>query len=98
MADYIAKLRRPGADAGQAPQIEVDAVTEFEAAAIALNRFHQMGEAFDATTGLEILQGNVTHSKPVPVRDIVYWLRNKQEGQALVRKDGLQPLLDYVRE
>jgi hypothetical protein len=97
MADYIAKLRND-ADGGLAPEIEADAVTEFEAAALALKRFHQQGVPFDARTGLELLQGNVTHSKPVPVKDIIYWLRNKKEGRALVEKDGLQPLLEYVPE
>lgn len=98
MADYVARLRRTRSDDANAPSVEVDALTEFEAAAVALNLFRQRGERFDASTGLELLQGNVTHSKPVPVKDIMYWLRSRPEGQALVQKDGLQPLLDYVHE
>jgi|SRR5215208_4850806 len=97
MAEYIAKLRRhrTGEDA-HPPEIVIDAVTEFEAAALALNHFVRSGEQFTGESGLELLQGNVTASKPVDVKDIVYWLRNKPEGRALVERDNLQPLLDYL--
>lgn len=96
MADYIAKLRQGHAQNTDDPTVEVEALTEFEAAAVALNRFLQAGEKFDASTGLELLQGNVTHSKPVPVKDIVHWLRDRPEGRALAERDNLQSLLDYV--
>ena len=98
MADYIVKLWRNHPHDTQVPKVDVEAVTEFEAAAIGLNKHRQLGEQFDGGTGVEILQGNITHSKPVAVKDILYWLRNRPEGQALTQKDGLQPLLDYVPE
>jgi hypothetical protein len=40
----------------------------------------------------------VRASKPVPVKEIMYWLRNKPEGQALAKRDGLERLLDYVTD
>ena len=95
MAEYIAKLhdRRAGPNA---PTATINTVTEFEAAALALERFRQQGIAFDGDSGLELLEGTVRASKPVPVREIMYWLRNKPEGQALAKRDGLERLLEYV--
>jgi hypothetical protein len=97
MAEYIAKLRdqRLGEEI---PTARIDTVTEFEAAALALEVFRQRGVQFDRESGLELLEGNVTASKPVPVKDIMYWLRDKPEGQALAKRDGLERLLDYVRD
>ena len=97
VAEYIAKLRDSRL-AGDVPTVTVVTVTEFEAAALALEEFRQRGVAFDGETGLEMLEGNVTASKPVPVKDILYWLRNRPEGQALVHRDRLQPLLEYVKQ
>ena len=98
MAEYIVKLLRNDPEGGRVPQIEVDAITEFEAAAVGLNQLRQSGEPFQGDTGVEIVQGNVTETKPVPVKDITSWLRNKAAGQELVERDGLQPLLDYVKD
>jgi hypothetical protein len=98
MAEYIVKLTKRNAPDAHVPQVTADAVTEFEAAAIGLNRLRERGEDFSAETGVEILQGNVTSTMPVPVRNITSWLRNRPEGRALVERDGLQPLLDYVKE
>jgi hypothetical protein len=98
MAEYTVKLSTDDREAARAAQVEVDALTEFEAAAVGLNELRQRGEPFTGATGVEILQGNVTETKPVPVRDITYWLRNKAAGQELVERDGLQPLLDYVKD
>jgi hypothetical protein len=97
MAEYIAKLRdhRLGEEI---PITRIDTVTEFEAAALALEEFRKRGVQFDRESGLELLEGNVTASKPVPVKDIMYWLRDKPEGQALAKRDGLERLLDYVRD
>jgi hypothetical protein len=97
MAEYIAKLhdRRAGQDA---PTATIDTVTEFEAAALALEQFRRQGVSFDGDSGLELLEGNVRASKPVPVKEIMYWLRNKPEGQALAKRDGLERLLDYVTD
>lgn len=97
MAEYIAKLRDKRLR-GDLPTVEVETLTEFEAAAIALERFRRMGLQFDGRSGIELLEGNVTASKPVDVKDITYWLRNRPEGQALVERDGLHALLDYVKE
>ena len=98
MAEYTVKLLRHDPEGGRVPQVEVDALTEFEAAAVGLNQLRQIGEPFAGNTGVEIVQGNVTETKPVPVRDITYWLRNKAAGQELVVRDGLQPLLEYVKD
>jgi hypothetical protein len=98
MSEYTVMLRKTDRHDEDVPKVEVDALTEFEAAAVGLDRFRQMGEQFSAATGVEILQGNVRASKPVPVKDITYWLRNKPEGHAIVKRDGLQPLLDYVKD
>jgi hypothetical protein len=98
MAEYIARLWRNHPHDIEVPSVQVNALTEFEAAAVALNTFREMGEEFSANSGLELLQGNVTHSKPVSVKDIVYWLRSRPEGVALVEKDRLQALLEYVPE
>jgi hypothetical protein len=97
MAEYIAKLRdrRLG---GEIPVVTIDSVTEFEAAALALEQFRQRGVVFDGESGLELLEGNVTASKPVPVKEIMHWLRDRVEGQALVKRDGLEGLLDYARD
>ena len=43
-------------------------MTEFEAAALALEEFRERGVQFDGESGLELLEGNVTASKPVPVK------------------------------
>ena len=96
VAEYIAKLHdhRLGAEI---PSATVGTVTEFEAAALALEEFRKRGVQFDGESGLELLEGNVTASKPVPVKEIMYWLREKHEGQALAKRDGLERLLDYVR-
>jgi hypothetical protein len=97
MAEYVAKLhdRRLGAEI---PVARIESVTEFEAAALALEHFRQRGVTFDGESGLELLEGNVTASKPVPVKEIMYWLRNRGEGQALAKRDGLEQLLEYVRD
>jgi hypothetical protein len=97
MAEYIAKLHNQQGGA-EIPTVKVDTITEFEAAALALEQFRQRGVPFDGQTGIELLEGTVTASKPVPVRDILYWLRNKPEGLALVKRDGLGGLLDYVKD
>jgi hypothetical protein len=73
-------------------------LTEFEAAALGLEHLRRRGVQFDGDSGVELLEGNVTASKPVPVKEIMYWLRNKAEGQALAKRDGLQGLLDYVTD
>jgi hypothetical protein len=98
MAEYIVKILRTDQADPHVPKVEVSALTEFEAAAKGLNQLRERGEQFSAQTGVEILQGNVTGTKPIPVKDILYWLRNRNEGQTLARRDGLQPLLDYVNE
>lgn len=98
MAEYVAKLRDRRLGAGPAPTEVINTLTEFEAAALALEKFRRQGLQFDGRSGLEILEGNVTASKPVDVKDILYWLRNRPEGQALVVKDGLQGLLEYVKD
>jgi hypothetical protein len=97
MAEYIAKLhdRKLGAEV---PTATIETVTEFEAAALALEQFRQRGVPFDGHSGLELLEGNVTASTPVRVKEIMYWLRHKGEGQALARRDGLERLLDYVKD
>jgi hypothetical protein len=97
MAEYIAKLHdhRLGEEI---PSATIGTVTEFEAAALALEEFRKRGVQFDGESGLELLEGNVTASKPVPVKEIMYWLRDKPEGQALAKRDGLERLLDYVRD
>jgi hypothetical protein len=97
MAEYIAKLHdhRLG---DETPSATIGTVTEFEAAALALEEFRKRGVQFDGESGLELLEGNVTASKPVPVKEIMYWLREKPEGQALAKRDGLERLLDYVRD
>jgi hypothetical protein len=97
MAEYIAKLHdhRLGAEI---PSATIGTVTEFEAAALALEEFRKRGVQFDGESGLELLEGNVTASKPVAVKEIMYWLRDKPEGQALAKRDGLERLLDYVRD
>ena len=96
MAEYIAKLRdhRLGEEV---PSATIDTLTEFEAAALALEQFRRRGVNFDGESALELLEGNVTASKPVPVKEIMYWLRNKSEGQSLAHRDGLEGLLEYVR-
>lgn len=96
MSEYAVQLWRNHPHDTHVPKVDVDALTEFEAAALALDRFRQMGEEFGPKTGVEILQGNVTHSAPVAVADIMKWLRHGPEGQALVEKDGLHALLDFV--
>jgi hypothetical protein len=98
MSEYTVMLRRTDRHEDDVPKVEVNALTEFEAAAVGLDRFRQMGEQFSGGTGVEIVQGNVRASKPVPVKDITYWLRNKPEGHAIVERDRLQSLLDYVKE
>jgi hypothetical protein len=98
MSEYTVKLVKGDKEEGRMPQVEVDALTEFEAAAVGLNRFRELGEEFDGRTGVEIIQGNVTETKPVPVKDIVHWLRDRREGQALAERDGLGPLIEYVKE
>lgn len=98
MAEYTVKLRRTESSGSPVPAVEVDALTEFEAAAVGLNELRARGERFDAETGVEIVQGTVTETRPVPVKDIVYWLRNRREGQALAERDRLEPLLEYVKE
>ena len=99
MSEYTVKLVKDDKDEGRrVPHVEVDALTEFEAAAVGLNRFREMGEQFDGRTGVEITQGTVTETKPVPVRDIVHWLRDRREGQTLAERDGLGPLLEYVKD
>ena len=97
MAEYIAKLRdhRLGEEI---PTTRIDTVTEFEAAALALDEFRERGVRFDGESGLELLEGNVTASKPVPVKEMMYWLREKAEGQALAKRDGLERLLDFVKD
>ncbi len=97
MAEYTVKLRRSDSTDSPVPEVEVDALTEFEAAAVGLNQLRARGERFDAETGVEIVQGTVTETKPVPVKDIVYWLRNRREGQALTERDRLEPLLEYMK-
>jgi hypothetical protein len=79
MSEYTVKLVKDK-DEGRTPEVHVDALTEFEAAAVGLNRFRELGEPFDSHTGVEIVQGNVTETKPVPVKDIVHWLRDRREG------------------
>ena len=69
MAEYIAKLRDPRLGE-EIPVVSIDSVTEFEAAALALEHFRQRGVRFDGESGLELLEGNVTASKPVPVKEI----------------------------
>jgi hypothetical protein len=96
MAEYIVKLhdRRLGSET---PTATIDTLTEFEAAALALEEFRRRGVQFDGESRIEVLEGNVTASKPVPVKDIMYWLRNNAEGQALAKRDGLEQLLEYVK-
>ena len=97
MAEYIVKLHGRKA-AQEVPTVTIDTLTEFEAAALGLEQFRRRGVSFDGHTGVELLEGNVTASKPVPVKDIMYWLRNRPEGQALAKRDRLEGLLEYVTE
>jgi hypothetical protein len=96
MAEYVAKLHDDVRFSGESPTLRVEALTEFEACALAREAFRRRGVVFGPESGLEVLQGNVTSSKPVPVKEILFWWRNKPEGQALERRDGLQELLACV--
>ena len=88
--------RRAGQDP---PTVTLDTLTEFEAAALGLERLRQRGVQFDGDSGVELLEGNVTASKPVPVKEIMWTgCGTSSKGQALAKRDGLQGLLDYVTD
>ena len=70
MAEYTVKLRRSDSTDSPVPEVEVDALTEFEAAAVGLNQLRARGEGFEVETDVEIVQGTVTETKPVPVKRI----------------------------
>jgi hypothetical protein len=88
MPKYVVKLWANAPDA-QSPTYEVQADSDFHAAALAIRHFTRLGEPVPDTAKLDI-EASDRGLQTLSVASVLRWLRRDGEGLAFAREEGLE--------